>query len=106
MPDHSNSKLFWPQLGRKTFALSGLLPLVTMTACGSPKPPQIQLVPEIHNIYPSIPANFLDCVSEPVPGEIKTDVQAAQFAESLRTAGADCRSKLGVIKKTVDGWPK
>ena len=46
------------------------------------------------------------CADEPKPGDILTDVQAAQFTEGVRMAGADCRSKLKAVKQTADGWPK
>lgn len=77
-----------------------------MTGCANPKPVEPPPPPEIHNIYPSVPTNFLSCTDEPVPGQILTDIQAAQFADALRIAGADCRDRLAKVKGIVDGWPK
>lgn len=75
-----------------------------MTACASK--PDVQPVPEVHNVYPVIPANFLICTAEPVPGQILTDVQAAQFTEAVRVAGLDCRQRLAKVRETVANWPK
>jgi hypothetical protein len=63
-------------------------------------------VVEVRNVYPQIPANFLNCTDEPPVGQILTDVQLAQLAEALRVAGADCRSRLNSVRGTVAAWPK
>lgn len=76
-----------------------------MSACGTTQP-TVQPVPEVHNVYPSIPAGDLACIVEPAPGQILTDVQAAQWAESVRVAGGDCRAKLGLVRGIVQSWPK
>lgn len=87
------------------FALLVLPLLPIMTACAAPKP-DIQPIPEVHNVYPVIPSNFLSCTPEPAVPQIVTDVQAAQFTEAVRTSGEDCRSRLAKVRETVASWPK
>lgn len=77
-----------------------------MTACAQASAPPPQIIPEIHNIYPSVPANLLICADEPTVPDILTDVDAAQFTEAVRMAGAACRGNLGALKAFVDSWPK
>lgn len=90
-----------------TFAFSALALSLTTMGCASPKPaPDIQPVPEINNIYPTVPANFLICADEPTVPPIATDVDGAKFTEAVRTAGQDCRDRLGKMKSLVAGWPK
>lgn len=85
------------------FALS-VLSLVITTGC-STKPPDIQPVPVTKLVYPaSPPISDMTCPPEPKPGVITTDVEAARFTEAVRTAGADCRNKLGLIHNWIDSW--
>lgn len=82
-----------------------VLPCISLAACTAPKP-DVQPVPQVINVYPVVPANFLNCSPEPAPSQILTDVQLAQFTESVRIAGADCRSRLQSVRGVVDSWPK
>ena len=70
----------------------------------------MQLPPEIQTklVYPPRPeASDLVCTAEPlVPDMIATDTAGAEWAEAVRQAGADCRSKLDSIRVYVGKWPK
>ena len=88
-----------------TLGLLGLASWLILSGCG-PEKPVIQTVVEVRNVYPVVPANFLNCSPEPVPGVILTDVQLAQFTEAVRLAGEDCRARLSSVRQTVAGWPK
>ena len=105
MPNPKPSKQSLLARKRLICAPLALLPVLTMSACVTTQP-TVQPVPEVHNIYPSMPAGNLMCTPEPVPGQILTDVQAAQFAEAVRVAGQDCRNKLGTVAGIVHSWPK
>lgn len=76
-----------------------------MTACG-PERPQIETQVKTRQVFPETKGISFDCVKEPLPGVVETDVQAAQFAQKVREAGRDCREKLGLVKAWVASWPK
>lgn len=76
---------------------------------GVGNPQIVQLPPEIRDVqvYPDIPDDDLICAGEPiVPAMVMTDSDLAQWAEMVRQAGADCRSKLNTVKAIRDSWPK
>ncbi len=60
---------------------------------------------QIERVYPSISPSLLFCPNEPKPGDIVTDIDLADWAESLRMAGRGCREKLDTIRKMVETWP-
>lgn len=54
-----------------------------------------------------VPADWLSCTEEPrVPSMVNTDTELAQWAESTRLAGADCRAKILSLRDLVATWPK
>ena len=81
-----------------------LLPLLlALAACGARQEHPVS-IPTVS--LPSVPESDLTCSDEPaVPqpraGETRVrESQVQNWILDLRTAGADCRSKLGVIRGT------
>lgn len=67
-------------------------------------PPQI--ITKTVFLYPSAPQAFLECDPEPLAPDATTDSELAQWAESVRLAGGDCRAKIDSLRAWVAGWPK
>jgi hypothetical protein len=50
---------------------------------------------------------MLTCDPEPiVPAVVATDDDGAQWAEMVRSAGANCRAQLETLRVYVATWPK
>jgi hypothetical protein len=89
--------------------------VATLAACGTaptPPPPDpviIRLPPvTVEKLtYPTVPADQLVCAREPiVPENIETDVALALWAQAVREAGAECRSRVDYLKSYIEMWPK
>ena len=91
-------------------AISVLPFCAILSACApnSPnvEPAAVRLPSEIRTIYeyPTIPAEGLSCLHEPAVPKAKTDIDLALWAQAVREAGADCRTKLEAIRNLVATW--
>lgn len=92
--------------------LACLLLLSCISAgCATPNPPApVQLPPQIITKtvfqFPTVPPAFLNCDGEPMAPDAMTDSDLAQWAETVRIAGADCRGKIDSLRAFVASWPK
>jgi len=75
-----------------------LLALLMLAACGDEQP-ILKLVPAAG---PVIPDSLLTCPSSPeVPDDTASQSDVGRYLIDLYTAGADCRSNLGAVRKLL-----
>jgi hypothetical protein len=69
-----------------------------LTACGDESQKPVLTKPVLVENKP--PKVDLMCAEEPKPPmSVKTDIQMSIWVEAVRKAGADCRSKLTVVRR-------
>lgn len=80
-----------------------LLPLtLSFGGCSSAWRPSFLPAPEVRVERVTVPADLLTCAAEPEPLADQPRPTQAEFGvwvELVRAAGADCRAKLGEVKR-------
>lgn len=56
------------------------------------------LIRQIDEVVVTVPAPLLKCLPAPVPGDIQTQAELAEFLAEVVVAGDDCRSKLNEVR--------
>jgi|GEM_PF-2074490 len=79
-------------LVRFTMGLVFLAAMMMLAGCAAPEPQRVE-------VFRAPPAALLTCQDSPVVPDAETQAEVARYVVRLHAAGADCRSKLGAVKK-------
>lgn len=73
--------------------------LGALTACATPDPVRVE-------VFRAPPSLLLTCQNAPAVPDAETQADVARYIVRLHAAGADCRSKLGAVKKWSESQEK
>lgn len=65
-----------------------------------------QVVTQTQYILPTVPAELLACAPAPVKGNVVTQKDVARLLANEKSAGQDCRRKLGSVKQILEDAAK
>ena len=78
----------------------GLLPLLMVTACASPPPPQVVVQTKL--IAPSVPPDLFDCGAAPrAPAHEVMQSDVARYLVVLWAWGSECQSHLLAVRQSL-----